>query len=156
MSTTNAGWFLATGILLGVLSIIFGIGRRSGKWWMTVELLSLSIAGSLILHNVAALLPGGWLALVYTGAAFAVINQAPKWYFGGGQGSELLGMIGDIPPVIIPALIITWSAWYLALFATSQFFIAPAPVAFGNEAALLTLATSISVIASILGRIIRV
>ncbi len=159
MNATNAGWFLVTGILLGVLSIVLGIGRRSGSLWMTVELVLLSVVGSFFLRDVSAHLPGGWFAFVYTGVAFAVITQAPKWFFSTGLGSEMLGMIGDIPPVIFVALIIGWSAWYLALFASSQFFIVPMPMVdleFASEASLLTLATSVSVIASILGRHIRV
>ncbi len=159
MNAIYGGCYLATGILLGVLSIAFGIGPRSGKSWMTVELGLLSIAGSLILHNVAALLPGGWFALVYTGVAFAVIVQAPKGYFIGMQGSDVLGLIAIIPPVIFLALMIAWAAWYLALTAASQFFVVPVPTTdfqFFGETWLLTLATTASVIASIRGRIIRI
>lgn len=126
---------------------------------MTAELTLSSIAGSVILSNVAAHLPGGWFAFVYTGVAFALINQVPRWFFSDGPGLGLLQTIEIVPPAFIPGLILSWAAWSLALFAASQFFIAPADAialgAFGSEAAGLTLVTFVSVVASILGGIIR-
>lgn len=159
MNAFYAGLFLATGILLGALSTAYGIGPRSGRKWMTIELVLLSIVGSLILHNVAAQLPGGWFALVYTGVAFAVIVQAPKGYFISMQGSDVLGLIAIIPPFIFVVCMIAWGAWYLALTAASLFFVVPITpddFQFFAETWLLTLTFSVSVIASIRGRIIYV
>lgn len=153
---TLGALFLGTGILLGVVAILFGIGPLSGKEWMTVELVLTAVAGSLILQEVAAHLPGGWLALVYTGVAVAVINQVPRWYFSSPHGAEILDMIGFIPPCFFIALAVAIGMWMLALWATAQFFAGPVSGDFLHEAALLSMVTMVSVVASLLARIIRV
>ncbi len=156
MNAIYGGLFLAVGILFGVLAIFFGIGRRSGILWMTVELVSSSIAGSCILHGVATQLPGGWFAFVYTGVAFAVINQVPRWYFSGEQGLEALELSESFPPILLFALIMAFASWHTALWAASAFFNAPGPIEFPGEAALLTVVTILSVSASLLAGIIEV